>query len=362
MMRLAVVVLAALVPSTFTLPAPARAAETDATSEMVLGAIEDAIRPAYRDFAATSARLLDDMASLCNAPGSETLAEARSAFRNAAVAWSVAEMVRFGPVREDNRLERILFWPDRRSIGLKQVQALLATKDETATNAEALSGKSVAVQGLGALEFVLFGTGAEELYSEAGFRCSYGSAIATNIAGIATALETEWTEAERVAASWTEPGPDNAAWRDDAEALGELADILIHGLELVRDVRISGFLGETPNEDRSKRALFWRSEVTVASMRANVEALANIFESAGFDGHLGPDEGWVADSIRFEFDNAISTLKAIDAPVEALVSNPESRQKLAYVRVVTSTLSNLVGRQLTGAFGLTAGFSSLDGD
>ncbi|QDZ02227.1 hypothetical protein FQ775_18580 [Nitratireductor mangrovi] len=133
MMRLAVVVLAALVPSAFTLPAPARAADKGATSEMELGAIEDAIRPAYRDFAAASARLQDDMASLCNAPGSETLAEARSAFRNAAVAWSVAEMVRFGPVREDNRLERILFWPDRRSIGLKQVQALLATKDETAT-------------------------------------------------------------------------------------------------------------------------------------------------------------------------------------------------------------------------------------
>jgi predicted lipoprotein len=69
--------------------------------------------------------------------------------------------IRFGPVTEENRLERILFWPDRKGIGLKQVQAAIAGEDATAADPQTLPGKSVAMQGLGALEFVLFGTGSD---------------------------------------------------------------------------------------------------------------------------------------------------------------------------------------------------------
>ena len=89
---------------------------------------------------------------------------------------------------KENRLERILFWPDRKSTGLKQVQRALAEKDATATNPAKLKGKSVAMQGLGALEFVLFGTGAEKLAGPGeDYRCAYGRAIAGNVGTSLTA-------------------------------------------------------------------------------------------------------------------------------------------------------------------------------
>ena len=56
---------------------------------------------------------------------------------------------------QDNRFERILYYPDRKGLGLRQVQALLAEQDASVLAVGALEGKSVAVQGLGALEFVL---------------------------------------------------------------------------------------------------------------------------------------------------------------------------------------------------------------
>ncbi len=72
----------------------------------------------------------------------------------------------------------MLFWPDRKGTGLKQVQAALASKDPTAADAAQLAGKSVAMQGLGALEFVLYGTGSEELATAGeSYRCAYGAAI-----------------------------------------------------------------------------------------------------------------------------------------------------------------------------------------
>ena len=98
--------------------------------------------------------------ALCAAPSQQALDAARQSFGETVDAWSAIEIIRFGPVTEENRLERMLFWPDRKGTGLKQVQAALAAKDATATDAGSLASKSVAMQGLGALEFVLFGTGA----------------------------------------------------------------------------------------------------------------------------------------------------------------------------------------------------------
>jgi predicted lipoprotein len=301
-----------------------------------------------------SAELSDDMDALCAEPLQEKLAAARSAFAGTVTAWSEAEIIRFGPVTEENRLERILFWPDRRSTGLKQVQRALADKDATATHPATLKGKSVAMQGLGALEFILFGTGAESL--------AYGRAIAGNVEGMASAIVAGWQDPAGIAAQWANPGADNSLYRTDYEAITELLDIFIHGLEMVRDVRINSFIGEDADGDRPKQAVFWRSGATMASIAASLGGMRKLFEASQLAGLLPSDSAWIADSIGFEFDNAESALKAADGPVAEMLADPARREKLAYARIVTSSLSELFGVGLAGALGLTAGFSSLDGD
>jgi predicted lipoprotein len=252
---------------------------------------------------------------------------------------------------------------DRKSTGLKQVQRALAEKDATATDPATLKGKSVAMQGLGALEFILFGAGAESL-AEAGeaYRCAYGRAIAGNVEEMASAIVAGWQNPVAISAQWTNPGADNPLYRTDDEAITELLDILIHGLEMVRDVRINGFLGEDADSDRPKQAIFWRSGATTASIAANLRGMRKLFEASRLAGLPPQDATWIADSIGFEFDNAESALEAADGPVAEMLADPARWEKLAYVRLVTSSLSELFGVRLAGALGLTAGFSSLDGD
>ena len=106
----------------------------------------------------------------------------------------------------------MLFWPDRKGIGLKQVQAALADKDATAADPATLAGKSVAMQGLGALEFVLFGTGAETLAATGdAYRCAYGAAIAGNLETIAAELDDAWQAPDGFAALWAESGRRQSA-------------------------------------------------------------------------------------------------------------------------------------------------------
>ncbi len=139
------------------------------------------------------------------------------------------------------------------------------------------------MQGLGALEFVLFGTGSEAL-NDAGeaYRCAYGRAIAQNVEQMSAAILTGWQAPTGSPGAWANPAADNALYRNDQEAMTELFDVLVHGLELVRDVRIDGFLGETAQDDKPKQAIFWRSGGTAASIAGNLGGVRRLFDAVDF--------------------------------------------------------------------------------
>jgi hypothetical protein len=303
------------------------------------------------------------MDALCAKPSSQNLEAARQAFKGAADAWSYAEIIRFGPVTEENRLERLLFWPDRKSIGLKQVQATLANKEAAAADPDRLAGKSVAVQGFGALEFVLFGTDSDALAAAGDpYRCRYGAAIAANIAGIAGDLDAGWANPDGFAKQWANPGPGNPLYQSGTESVTELLGVFVNGLELLRDVRLNGFLGKKAGEEKPKQAIYWRSDGTARSLGANIAGLKALFDASGLGRELAPDVRWVAESIDIQFSNAIDAAKAAEGPVEAVLADKTKRGKLDYLVLVTSSLSDLFGKRVSQAYGLTAGFSSLDGD
>jgi predicted lipoprotein len=87
----------------------------------------------------------------------------KDAFAAAVVAWSNVEILRFGPITENRRFERLFHWPDPKGLGQRQIEAALKSRDEAVTQPDELAGKSVALQGLPALEYLLYGNGAEIL-------------------------------------------------------------------------------------------------------------------------------------------------------------------------------------------------------
>jgi hypothetical protein len=356
--RLFALTLAALIA----LPALPAAANEKATA--VIGqAIDGFIRPGYAQYERATGALVAAGRALCATPSQSTLDAARESFGATVDAWSAVEIVRFGPVSEQNRLERTLFWPDRKGTGLKQVQSALADQDASATTAESLARKSVAMQGLGALEFVLFGAGAEALATpDAAYRCAYGAAIAGNLDTIAGELVTAWAAPDGFAAHWANPGPGNPLYRDGTEAVTDLLGVFIEGLELVRDVRINGFLSRQAAADKPRQALFWRSGKTVDAIAHNLAGMRALFEASHLADTLSAKEAWLADSALAQFNNAAAAAVAIDEPVETVLATPENRQKLEHLRLITSSLSDLFGTRISGDLGITAGFSSLDGD
>ena len=326
-------------------------------------AIDGYIVPGYAALRDEAAALAGEMDALCAAPSADSLAEARDGFADLVRAWARVDMVRFGPVVVENRLERVLFWPDRKSIALKQVQSALATGDETVLSVETLTGKSVALQGLTALEFVLFGTGSDDMLAASdGFRCGFGGAVARNIAGIGEALHAEWTDVDGIATHLIAPQADYADYRTPDEVMSEFLGLFSHGLERMRVQELTPILGDDPQSAKPKSALFWRSGLSVKMLAWETEGLADLFVTSGLADLLGTDGRWVEGSLGFEFANFANTADGLNRPIAEELAEQQSWDRVSYLSILTGSLEQIFGFQIATSLGIDLGFSALDGD
>lgn len=344
---------------------PVRADNEWAYAEIVRETVNDVIRPGYVRLADAAGRTQTAMTRLCETPAAPELAKARGAFAGLVEAWSGIELIRFGPVREQNRHERLNFWPDRKSLGLRQVQRVIANSDATATSIDTLRQKSVAVQGIGALEFVLHGTGSQALAAAGGdgvFRCAYGATIAQAIRMTSGELAAAWTGDRGYGAVMNKPGPDNPVYRTNAEAAQELLRSMTEELQFVRDVKLGAILGNSPRKARPRRAQFHRARLTVSAMKANLRSVGDMFDKGGFVKALSDDDAWLLPSIRFEIAQVSRNFDRLTTNFVDAVRLEEDRETLRLVIISVNSVGENIGGYYTERTGLAIGFNSLDGD
>ncbi len=343
---------------------PAFAADdrTPSAGEAMRRLMDDAILPGYRELEARAKAFSSSTGQLCEVANEQSLGNAREAFSGLVRGWGGIEMVRFGPILADNTLERFFFFPDRRGSGLKRVQKMLAEKDPALLEPDRLIASSVAAQGLFAAEYVLFGTGAEKLAGQPqSYRCQYGHAVAENLQAIASHLKAGWESDREFVKMWRQPGSHNPVFGDDDAALTHIISTVVHGLEEVRDVRLSAFLKETPQKDRAKSAPLWRSENTLPLLLADIESIEKIYRVSRLSDFLPPDQKLLDTSVESQFAE-LEKAADIKGEVAALIANPEDRARLERLRTVLGVLINTLERDFAAAIGLRVGFFFADGD
>jgi uncharacterized protein len=340
-------------------------------------ALTQVIRPGYAALAGAADVLQGKMGALCQQPSAASLDEAKTAFATTVSAWSKVEILRFGPVTQDHRFERLFYWPDPKSIGLKQVQQALAEKDEDIELPVELTGKSVALQGLPALEYLLYGDGAEilakervvgeddsspEIDTEGAFRCGFALAVATNIDHIADALVEDWREGSAYEKAFLSPIPEDAIYHAPKEVTLDLFKSFTSGIELVRDQKLAKPLGAIPDEARPKLAAFWRSGLTFANAAGNLAGVRTLFAQGGFAQIVAGESAGVENSILFDLHHAIETLRGIDLPMQDVAQNADLRSKIEALRVALKSAAQTAGDMIARGAGLAFGFNAMDGD
>jgi len=335
----------------------------------VVDAVNRVILPGYAALTVAASDEARRVSDLCRQADTQRLQAARDGFATLVLAWSGAEMVRFGPVRDDNNYERLFFWPDPRGRGLQQVQALLATQDATAAGVDRLREKSVAVQGLSALEYILFGTGSEALADTndpaRSFRCRYGAAIAGAIATTADAIRDGWTGQNGYAFVMREPGPDNAVYRSAGEAMQDLLKSCREQVQLDQQLKLAFTVGETPAKANPKMAPFWRSNLTIPSIKANLAAVLELCGANGVGAILPADAAGAATALADDLkkaDDVLARLEQTGKPWETLATEPASHADLTAALTPLGAAGELLEHEYMDAFGLVIGINSLDGD
>lgn len=328
--------------------------------------IDDVIVPGYEALAGAATEQADAISALCDAPGAVALTAARTRFQTLVAAFSRMEPFRFGPAREDNRIERLFFWPDPRGRGLRQVQRIVDSADESATDRHALQQKSVAVQGLPALEFTLFGTGSETLADgRAPHRCRYARATANAIADVAIRLRDDWSSPDGYASRLRHPAEDNSIYRNADEAMQELLKAARQQLQATADLKLEIALGDAPQNAKPKTLPFWRSGHALRAIENNLIGVNRLIAVWQLGSILDRETALIADQLHRELGtalDAIAAAQAMDEDVLAVVESSNGHSHLVYAGIPVRSAIALLSEDIATALGLTVGFNALDGD
>ena len=345
-------------------PTPARAATTEPS--VAVRAVAGVYRPLHAAFADAASRLDEAVVAYCasatgadgdpdDASGTAELDAARAAWRDAVPAFGAVEPLRAGPMLEDNRVNRVFFWPDSRRAGERQLRALVA--DTGALDVDAMPAKSVAVQGLPALERLLYGDAVE---TDPGSTCRVAVPVAGNVARIAAELDAAWADPDGIGARMVEPPADDPLFRSEREVLRSLVTQLQAGLELVATAK----LGPLVDADAAamRRLPFARSALFPEYLSGNLDGLAALLLDAGL-----ADVADVAGEAKFEVGNA---RRLLDQLGEDLVGNEALRGSPSEATVTTARalragvvgIERLLIDRVAPALGTGTGFNSADGD
>jgi predicted lipoprotein len=324
------------------------------------------IRPATAAFTARSTALQGRLAQWCaaGAPAGDR-GQVDADFHRLLAAWARVEFLRFGPLVHDNRFERIFFWPDPRGLVARQLGAALKAADPAALVPGALRSRSVAVQGLPAIEQLLFGEGAQAVSDgtpASRYRCDLAAATAANVRDIATELQRDWSASGGAGRDFAAPAAGNALYRSADEVAAEAFKALATGVKFLREAKLAPMMGATPAEARAQRGAFWRSNATARYLAAGAGGLGDFYAAARLADSYAPAERSADESFLAEVGRAQSHLQAVAAmPLEDALTGTE-RRHVVLAQLMADNLRNMIDEVIAPAFGVTLGFNALDGD
>lgn len=344
-----------------------------ALEAMVTSAVDNTIVPAYRFFADVSARTHEATAAWCKSPTPAALKTAQEAFAGSVRGWARIQHIRFGPARTDNRWQRIAFLPDPRGVVRRQFAKVMAERRAELLTVDAISRQSAALQGLPALEILLYAPPADEPADGRLYRCGLAQAIAGYITRQADNMVREWTDPQT---GWrqrllTAGAPGNTDYRSPNEAAAELVRSLLTGLQLVREDMLLTWMKAAEAKKSWAGLPFERAGLARDVVSTSILALRNLHKALHLDlvvadvGAKDKSKAWMKDWIASAYDTLERDAGEMILPSQeqaAVAASTDNLMALRRARFNLNGLRQIIGRQIAPAAALTIGFNELDGD
>ncbi|MBA2126627.1 peptidase M75 [Hyphomicrobium methylovorum] len=336
----------------------ARAAETPPThKEIVRAAIEKHILPHFDALKAATGPLPDAVRNVCKTGSPEARAALDTAFANVVTAYAGVDYMRFGPMAERGRRERLSFWPDPRGFVGRQLRLILLNKDPAVLEPGAIAKQSVAVQGLSALEVLIRDKAVPLGPGEAAdYRCKLAEIIAKNIQTVAGEVTDAWEAPGGWRDTMEKAGPDNPVYKSDSEAAAETVKTLLMGMSLTSDLQIKPQIDPT----LKLAGAYEKSGLQSAYYLASIASLKNLFDTLKLQAYLPEDKDWVMGWISGAWRAFLSTDGVGGRGPKAQEGRKTPPLREVFDKFVG--MRKLITGELCPDARITVGFNELDGD
>jgi uncharacterized protein len=322
--------------------------------------VDGVLLPSYSSWAATDRQLAASAQAFCS--GEQSLQQARQAFLDAQGAWAGLQPLQIGPLAEGNRAWQVQFWPDKKNLVARQVNALLKRKPQL-TPAD-LDKSSVVVQGLTAYEYLLFDTDLdlEDAQQKARY-CPLLGAIGQHQQALAADVLQHWQAADGMAAQLRDF--PNARYADAGEAVAELLRSQVNALDGLKKKLGTPLGRQSKGQPQPYQAEAWRSGASLASLAASLSSAERLWQGAENDGLrqlLAGGQQELGQRIDAAYADTRQRFAALQRPLGELLAEADGRSALNALYDSLSALHRLHEAELSKALGIQLGFNAHDGD
>jgi predicted lipoprotein len=324
-------------------------------------AIAEHIIPNYEVLAQQSALLVTSIGEYCDSNSDQAFIEAQMQFKKASQAWQKIQHIQFGPVTILMRNFSLQYWPDKKNLGGRQLNAILAetkVQDQQFDN-EFFARASVAVKGYPAIERMLFDKKMLDGVADNPDYCALMQAISGHIADNTESIVSEWQAELDNYAQYGE----EAMYESSLEAATEVLKALVEPIEAISDAKIAGPLGSELTKMRWRKSESWRSHQSIDNIRSNLAALQHLYSGISNSAEqllIESGEKNLANTINEQFSQAQALLTKIKEPVNMKYTEAEFEQLQQLQNKLKRLSDNLLASM--GPLQVKLGFNRRDGD
>jgi predicted lipoprotein len=322
--------------------------------------VKNYILPHYDALSIRSTQLKKSISIYCediqtNKHKQHQLALIKKTFKELYIDWAAVQPINFGPITYLKRQVRMQYWPDKHNVGGKQLRQLLL--NQNTITLEALQKKSVAIQGLPALERLLFST--KSLTQE---NCGLAYRISENIKSIAQETVDGWTQSPALFMNdFSSKNYHYGTYSSASEITSVIAKSITHSLALIEQEKLKATIKNDNKKSNPRKLEAWRSGISSKLIHANLTTVENMYLSV-FSNQLIPKNSELDKRIRNEITFIKLSTSALETTLrEALTSNKNEIEFITWKGEIKN-LQRLIHQAFHKELGLTFSFNSLDGD